>query len=71
MYHSKSHRGCHAHREMNHAHTRNDPAMQHQLEQNQYPTFQAATQDQMMNRPEQDRKVMRQVKVHRYPTQEG
>ena len=56
---------------MNHAHTRNDPAMQHQLEQNQYPTFPAATQDQMMNRPEQDRKVMRHVKVHRYPTQEG
>ena len=45
--------------------------MQHQLEQHQYPTYQAATQDQTMNRPEQDRNVMRQVKVHRYPTQEG
>ena len=71
MHHAKRHRGCHAHREMNHAHTRNDPAMQHRLEQNQYPTYQAATQDQVMNRLEQDRKVMRQVKVHRYPTQEG
>ena len=71
MHHATIHRGCHANQEIYHAHTRNDLAIQHQLNQNQYPTYQAATQDQVMEWPEQDCKVMRQEKVHRYPAQEG
>ena len=71
MHHAQSLRGCYAHHKMNNAHTQNDPAMKQQLEQNQSPTYQAATEKKMTIRPKKDRKVMRQVKMHRYPTQEG
>ena len=71
MHHAKSHRVRRGHHEMNHAHAWSDPAMQRQLEQNQYPTDQAVSQDRMLNWPEQEQKAMRPVKMHHHPTQEG
>ena len=59
------------HHEMNHAHARNDPVMQRQPEQNQYPTHQAMSQERVLNRLEQEQEAMRPVKMYRQPTQEG